>query len=232
MDLNGLLLAIWLCQLLISRDVLCETRFCCFECTGANDCVVDLFQHSSFSIYLLFLHWTHLYWMFVARGTLLAAGGSKWEDRIAAAGDRDRGTLTQRAALLGWEGASDARGASQPRWAVSVAGGSEEGGGAVGLNFWEEATPKDDIGSIQWRGRRWGSEWEESVPRPRSKTIQLILGELNGDILARTQVFSLGLPQSRLCFKNLCASNSYLRLSQEALQGKWGGKEDNPIKYD
>lgn len=152
--------------------------------------VLLIYFNTVYSLFIYYFFTGLIYWIFVVLGTVLVTGGKKMRRRYCRPkGPVERDSHSARCVARLGRSIGCCLKPSQPRWAISVAGGSEEGGGAVGLDFSEEATTKDDIGNTQWRWRRWGGEWEENVPRPRSKTIQLILVGLNEDILARAQVF-------------------------------------------
>jgi len=95
---------------------------------------------------LLFLHRTNFYWIFIVLSTVLVTGGKKMIRPYCNPKETvEMGSHTACCIARLGRNIKCCVKMSQPRWAISVVGDSEEGGGAVRLNFSEEAMTKYDI---------------------------------------------------------------------------------------
>lgn len=116
--------------------------------------------------YLLFLHWTYFYWIFVVLSTVLVTGGKKMIRPYCNPKETvEMGSHTSCCIARLGRNIKCCVKMSQPRWAISVVGDSEEGGGAVRLNFSEEAMTKYDI-------RKHRMEAKEMRKQSEKKTCQ------------------------------------------------------------
>lgn len=106
------------------------------------------------------------YWIFIVLGTVLVTGGEKMIRQYCNPKETvEMGSHTACCIARLGRSIKCCVKMSQPRWAISVVGDSEEGGRAVRLNFSEEAMTKNDI-------RKYRMEAKEMRKQSEKKTCQ------------------------------------------------------------